>query len=59
MKWISVLQGSPPYDIPLLVTANGVVCVATCYEGEYTMWVCNDDIIHQVTHWMPLPEVPK
>jgi hypothetical protein len=72
MNWISVQERLPAvephesgiYDSERLLMFNGeFVC-----EGIYTVWIDgefppawfrpNEDMIRNVTHWMPLPEPP-
>ena len=52
---------------PVLVVYNYDNQIVAIYEmdkdedGDYTFegWMANGDILHSVTHWMPLPQLPK
>ena len=56
-RWISVTEKTPEYDMPqLALTADGDVLTANYAYGEwFDTW--GQDV--EVTHWMPLPEVPE
>ena len=56
-RWISVTEKTPEYDMPQLVlNADGDALIANYAYGEwFDTW--GQDV--EVTHWMPLPEVPE
>ena len=56
-RWISAAEKEPEYDMPqLALTADGDVITANYAYGEwFDTW--GQDV--EVTHWMPLPELPK
>lgn len=61
-RWIPVTERLPEADINVLaITASGHFKVAGCnfYETE-VYWRTNDGLgNNSITHWMPLPDVPK
>ena len=56
-RWISVTEKTPEYDMPqLALNADGEALIANYAYGEwFDTW--GQDV--EVTHWMPLPEVPE
>jgi len=56
-RWISVIEKTPEYDMPqLALNADGDALIANYAYGEwFDTW--GQDV--EVTHWMPLPEVPE
>ena len=56
-RWISVTEKTPEYDTPqLALNADGDALIANYAYGEwFDTW--GQDV--EVTHWMPLPEVPE
>lgn len=56
-RWISVTEKTPEYDMPQLVlNADGDALIANYAYGEwFDTW--GQDV--EITHWMPLPEVPE
>lgn len=56
-RWISVTEKTPEYDMPqLALNADGDALIANYAYGEwFDTW--GQDV--EVTHWMPLPPVPK
>lgn len=56
-RWISVTEKTPEYDMPqLALNADGEALIANYAYGEwFDTW--GQDV--EVTHWMPMPEVPK
>lgn len=55
-RWISVTEKTPEYDMPqLALNADGDALIANYAYGEwFDTW--GQDM--EVTHWLPLPEVP-
>ena len=55
-RWISVTEKTPEYDMPqLALNADGDSLIANYAYGEwFDTW--GQDV--EVTHWLPLPEVP-
>jgi hypothetical protein len=55
-RWISVTEKTPEYDMPqLALNADGDALIANYAYGEwFDTW--GQDV--EVTHWLPLPEVP-
>lgn len=64
MEWISVKEGLPETDCPVLVTTGKYIVIADWYS-EHQCFSPQDRedaiaIPHEsFTHWMPLPEQPK
>lgn len=56
-RWISVTEKTPEYDMPqLVINADGDALIANYAYGEwFDTW--GQDV--EITHWMPLPEVPE
>lgn len=56
-RWISVTEKTPEYDMPqLALNVDGDALIANYAYGEwFDTWGQDVD----VTHWMPLPEVPE
>lgn len=56
-RWISVTEKTPEYDMPqLALNADGEALIANYAYGEwFDTW--GQDV--EVTHWMPMPEVPE
>ena len=56
-RWISVTEKTPEYDMPqLALNADGDALIANYAYGEwFDTW--GQDV--EVTHWIPLPEVPE
>jgi hypothetical protein len=67
MKWISVNDRLPPVQGKKVLVANGhgYISVFALWKKEYgNKWTWIDEQGHfkhtnDITHWMPLPEVPK
>ena len=74
MKWIPVSEGKPENDYGkhwkerkhyLVRLQNGTMRVARYGYKDYGWWIDSHDCVlaeirHTgVTHWMPLPELPK
>ena len=65
-KWISVKDRLPDKDFlesgkTYLVCSSSTVCLTTCIFTN-NKWLTTDKITQQITditHWMPLPELPK
>lgn len=58
--WISVDDEMPTHDEEVIVYANGFVhggYTYSKYSGHFLD--ASYDSLHDVTHWMPLPEGPK
>jgi hypothetical protein len=61
-KWISVKERLPGMKTVIAVNANGEMLIGLVNPASYgTLYKCDsrDDVIFDVTHWMPLPEPPK
>lgn len=64
MKWISTKTRMPEVYNPVLVSNGKKIFTAIrciddgIYSFQFSIcpWCENDD---EITHWMPLPEVPK
>jgi len=56
--WISVEDRLPEDDIAILVVDDGRV-IAGRFECEQWFLVGTYINLHDVTHWMPMPEPPK
>ena len=71
MEWISVKDRIPNDEIPVLVTYKSFVndellsdMIAAKSKGKWYWWdgtpLCiSDEVLVEITHWMPLPEPPK
>ena len=61
-QWISVDEQVPSettYDC-LVYQSHGSITSATFYPfNKLHQWMCGDEWIRNVTHWMPLPEPPR
>ena len=57
-KWTSVDDDLPSHENQFLVTGNNERAVHVYYSHH--RWECSE-YIHEddITHWMPLPELPK
>ena len=62
-KWISVKDGLPksgenPDWVLVITTENGMFFyhVAQLWDDS---WATDSEILHFITHWMPLPEPPQ
>ena len=63
MEWISVKDELPEFDEQVLIITDKQQKLVTKLvskhidaEGETLNWSPD---IHEITHWMPLPEPPK
>lgn len=71
MNWISVNDGLPGFEVPVLITdgikismvyrdlqSDGrVFCITEGCHSNDSCWPDVDE--EKITHWMPLPELPK
>ena len=61
--WISVEDELPRKEINVLMVSSGcaeTLCGYRCKNGKYGWYCYNDDEYwHNITHWMPLPQLPK
>lgn len=59
-RWIPVTERLPDDDATVLTYKNGILEVQK-YEKGRNGWICNGWFwsLANVTHWMPLPEVPE
>lgn len=56
-RWIPVTERLPDDDDSYLVWNGNNIFVAIYWgDGE---WMFDSYTTHEVTHWMPLPELPK
>lgn len=64
-KWISVSEKLPECGRKVLVTdvRDGFVSTSELFaRGKVDWWECEDTMrlqVGEITHWMPIPEVPK
>lgn len=65
-KWININDGFPENDKDVLIyngSSYTVSCVLSSYYNEYgnRVWSHRDEefAYHSITHWMPLPALPK
>ena len=61
-EWISVEDKLPHIYSWVLVCSEGVMnCVGYGKVGfeDWTHASCHNIIVGSITHWMPLPELPK
>ena len=57
--WISVKERPPENHEPVFVYSKRTGREIACYTTS-NKWICNDgNYAYDVTHWMPLPELPK
>ena len=63
-EWISVEERLPPASHDEIVVWNGkwsrvgkYLAASMC--GDCFFYTHYDDVLHGITHWMPLPEPPK
>ena len=64
MKWISVKDRLPDREVFVLAYSKREEYVIMYYTGYYWEgWELSDSdsiqILHDITHWMPLPEPPN
>ena len=65
MKWISVKNKKPDYDVEVLVFLKSCFTSLDCqYLALFThdeLWeeTLENEILKNVTHWMPLPKPPE
>ena len=66
MKWIKERKRHPDSDTYILVCLNGMVIRTSYYfRDSFGKWFSSPSEIwdkyytNDVTHWMPLPELPK
>ena len=60
--WISVRERLPKDDSPVMVgDASTNDSTTGCYYNEGVIaWAWDDrDAVKQITHWMPIPDLPK
>jgi len=64
--WISVKDGLPEvekseYSIDVLTISDYGVKIGFCDIGRKEWWLTtdSDEMLHNVTHWMPIPAPPK
>ena len=60
-EWISVDKGSPEYDVYCLLIDDGRMHIGYKRPSKFSFVYKRSDgqLLHEVTHWMPLPEPPK
>lgn len=61
MKWISVKDKLPENSIDVLILTNEGGC-HFCHVGSIwgkKEWATHSEVLHHVTHWMQLPELPE
>lgn len=60
MEWISVKDRLPGFNIDVLAYSQYGEIRITCIDnsGGFDTYPFSSDV-HEVTHWMPLPEPPK
>lgn len=65
-KWTSIEESKPPYGIGVLIAMkNGFITTAYRKKSaplETTWYVYHDNLTLDdvvITHWMPLPNLPK
>ena len=57
--WIPVTDRLPEHCVTVL-SYNGVCIGTDFYDKGFELWCSEiEQSFHMVTHWMPLPEVPK
>lgn len=69
MEWISVKDKLPPEDDPVLVVVHGYrggfepISLVEISSYSHDFGFSLDDLpiggVIDITHWMPLPELPK
>ena len=59
-EWISVDDKLPENMNDVLVVISLGIMFVAWYDSFYeNVWMYNGSTLHNVTHWMPLPEPPK
>ena len=62
MDWISVTDRLPPFGKNVLACSNLAVTYFVAYvspqDKKWHLAFCDTEARH-ITHWMPLPELPK
>lgn len=62
MEWISVEKEMPTPDERILLIDEGTNCpwhIGVFSDARNLFTAIDRQILHSVTHWMPLPEPPK
>lgn len=66
-RWISVEDELPEIDVEYPSYSISVIVINHCGDWSKGYWSFNDELwitenygsIHEITHWMPIPEPPK
>lgn len=59
-KWISVKDRLPEDDDDVLILSNERIIFVGCYKnGQWISYSLYAIYANVVTHWMPIPEIPK
>ena len=64
-NWISVKDRLPEDNGPILMWSGRLEHVPTCAAAGYELWNWSTEYsphdfrLHEITHWMPLPNPPK
>lgn len=64
-EWISVKNRIPEYNTEILIIDGEYIRIGDCWENhcaiddEPKQYFSSSDGYMKVTHWMPLPELPK
>ncbi len=59
MEWISTKERLPDDDGNVLIFDKGHNIAIGYYDNVVSSWYDLDDMRAFITHWMPLPEIPK
>lgn len=61
-RWISTAEQKPRNHEHVLTYGYGGFCIACCvrgFDGSSFVSIETEHVLHGVTHWMPLPNMPE
>jgi hypothetical protein len=58
MHWVSVFDNLPPIEESVLVYDGFSIYISNRLDENGIVWDESQQILEEVTHWMPLPKIP-